>query len=143
MSKETGSGPIEKLKLRGNFLVIDRRINEGFFIEPGAYSEAYIEVLKIGRGRVKVRLSSKSPVKIDREEAVSEYQEPRTGSLILSRKVDQAIIIGSDTENPIEITILATVRDRRVKVGISDPLKRLVLREELIGAPPKPTTTAA
>ena len=117
-------------------------MNQGFFIEPGAYSEVYIKVLAVDGLRVKVGLSSKTPVKFDREEAVSEYAEARVGSLVLTRNVDQAIIIGSNTENPIEVTILATVRDR-VKFGIHDPLKRLVLREELLGTPPKPTTTAA
>lgn len=142
MPKETVRGQIEKRK-SGHLLIIDRKINKGFFIEPGAYSEVHIKVLAIDRRRVKVGLYSRNPVKIDRQEAVSKNAEPRAGSLVLTRNVDQTIIIGSNTGNPIEVTILETTRDRRVKVGIFDPLKRLVLREELISTPPNPTTTAA
>ena len=50
--------------------------------------------------------------------------------LILTRKVDQAIVIEGD----IRIVILGVERDR-VKIGIAAPPEVMVLREELCDEP--------
>ena len=51
--------------------------------------------------------------------------------LILTRKVDQAILIEGD----IKVVILGVERDR-VKIGIAAPPDVMVLREELCEEPP-------
>ena len=56
--------------------------------------------------------------------------------LILTRKIDQAIVI----QGEIKITVLGVERDR-VKIGIDAPANVAVLREELMDqqALPEPT----
>jgi carbon storage regulator len=55
--------------------------------------------------------------------------------LILTRKVDQAIVIQGD----ITVMILGVERDR-VKIGIDAPEHVTVLREELVQDPPAEST---
>ena len=126
-----------------NVFVVDRKINQGFFIEPEEYSEVYIKVQSIDGVKVTISLSSKNPVKFALKEDQSMYGELEAEPLALSLKVDQTLVIYPDTENHIEITIIRTKGNKRAKFGICDPLKRLVLREELLSTPPNPTTTAA
>ncbi len=52
--------------------------------------------------------------------------------LILDRKPDESFVIGDN----IEIKIL-TSTPHNVKVGITAPRDKLILRSELIGTPPK------
>ena len=47
--------------------------------------------------------------------------------LVLTRKIDQSIVIDSD----IEVVVLGIQRDR-VKIGISAPRSRRILRKELL-----------
>ncbi len=62
-------------------------------------------------------------------------ERPGLGHLILTRKIDQGIVISDN----IYIRVLGVERDR-VKIGISAPLEVTVLREELLDRDREPKT---
>lgn len=55
----------------------------------------------------------------------------RPGGLVVVRKIDEAVIIGVGTDQPIKVTILGLEFDR-VKIHIAAPKELIVLREELL-----------
>jgi len=119
------------------YLVIGRRVNEVFYIEPSTSDEIQIAILQILRNnKVSFRIFSQKPNKIVRSEAeVMETPVLKAGSLNLKRKPNQAFIINPQSQNPIIIKLLEIDRNT-ARIGIYDTIKRKVLREELLKAPP-------
>ncbi|OGD98212.1 hypothetical protein A3A49_00035 [Candidatus Curtissbacteria bacterium RIFCSPLOWO2_01_FULL_38_11b] len=124
-------------------LVIERHEREAFFIEPGTRQEIEVRVLQIQRKRATCLFYSSEPNIILRGElGFPRDNTLRSGRLILTRKANQIVIINPQSENPIDVKVLDVQRGR-VKFGIADPIKRVLLREELIERPPRPTAPAA
>ena len=110
-------------------LVVTRKPGEKI-----VFSQNYlVEVVAVERGVVKLALSVDQPVtlmpgRIEVDGAVEGEQERRI--IRVSRKVDDSILIGNDSDRLIEILIVS-VKGEAVRVGVKAPREVQVYREEV------------
>lgn len=122
-------------------LILTRKINQAIVVD----GTTRVVVYEVERDRAKIGFLAPDSIKILRQELLeqedketrllrqempakaAEGNEEKIKSLILTRKIDQAVRIGDD----VGIMVLGIERDR-VKIGISAPREKNIIREELL-----------
>lgn len=105
-------------------LVLTRKSGEE--IEVGG--EVTIRVLHVSGSRIRVLITAPAHIPVRRAEAVKEaVGEPKGGSLVLSRKLNQEVLIGTTILKVLELS------RSRAKLGFQAPSDSRILRGELAG----------
>ena len=114
-------------------LVLRRKVNEVVVIDD----IIEVMVVELRPGKVRIRVSAPSHLPIYRKELGGGKGGGETGrgSLVISRKFQERIVIGDS----IEVTVVAIVPGG-VRLGFDAPGEMKIIRKEKIIAPPAPNT---
>jgi len=105
-------------------LVLTRKAAEEIEID----GEVKVMVLNISKSRIRILITAPDRVPIRRGEAVKQaVGEPKGGSLVLSRKLNQEVLIGTTILKVLELS------GSRAKLGLQAPSDSRILRGELVG----------